>query len=378
MPSALLAETISMITKLSIPSFISRFNTSLRITSILGFMLLVSACATQAPEKETEQVGEATQLVWPAPPEKPRIRYLGSLKSLEDVAGKQQKSLRDILMGEDETAQSSLQKPYGVHSDSNGRVFVADTGIAGLVVFDIDNKNVSFWGVTGMGKLKKPVGVTSDASGNVYVSDIISKRIVVFDRNGNYLNAFGGEEVLANPTGLVYNEVSQRLYVADTKASQIFVFDADGQVDFVIGEKGTEPGQFKFPTNLAVDADGRLYVADSMNFRIQIFAADGTFISSFGEIGDRPSNFNRLKGIGVDTYGHIYAVDASYNNFQIFDKDGALLMYIGHSGTDAAGFYLPAGAHVDRNNRIFVADQYNRRIQMFEYIGEPDPSEPEQ
>ena len=171
--------------------------------------LLLSSCATQAPVKESVEVEKQQQLVWPAPPEQARIRYIGELRSLEDLAGKEQKSLRDILMGEeDKQNNSALLKPFAVNSDSKGRVFVADTGFAGLVVFNLDSKKVSFWGVTGYGALTKPVGVTSDANGTVYVSDTADQRVVVFDSNGEYINAFGGKDVLENPAGLVFNDAT--------------------------------------------------------------------------------------------------------------------------------------------------------------------------
>jgi len=355
--------------QLSINSFTWVLRTSLLLAGAASMALVVSGCATQAPEKEVENVTQ--QLVWPAPPEQPRIRYIGELKSLANLAGKEQKSLRDILMGEEKEDRTSMIKPYGVHSDSKGRVYVADTGFAGLIVYNLDKNNVSFWGVTGWGALTKPVGVTSDLKGNVYVSDVKQQRIVVFDYNGNYINAFGGKSVLTSPAGLVFNDATQQLYVVDSHRHQIIVFNQQGGVDFTIGKRGPEPGNFNFPTNIAIDANGRLYVADTLNFRIQVLEADGTVVETFGAVGDRPGNLNRLKGIGVDTEGHIYAVDASYNNFQVFNQQGQLMLVVGKSGSGPAGFYMPAGAHVDRNNRIFIADQFNRRIQIFQYLGEP-------
>lgn len=359
-----------MIIQLTKNPFKRVIKSSLFLAGAASAALLVSSCATQAPVKEVEQ--EAQQTVWPAPPEQPRIRYIGELRSLANLAGKEQKSLRDILMGEEKEDRTSLVKPYGVHSDSKGRVYVADTGFAGLIVYNLEKNNVSFWGVTGWGALTKPVGITSDLKGNVYVSDVKQKRIVVFDYNGNYINAYGGKEVVDTPAGLVFNDKTQQLYVVDSHKHQIIVFNQEGGVDFTIGKRGSEPGNFNFPTNIAIDASGRLYVADTLNFRIQVLEADGTVVETFGAVGDRPGNLNRLKGIGVDTEGHIYAVDASYNNFQIFDQQGQLMLVVGRSGNGPAGFYMPAGAHVDKNNRIFIADQFNRRIQMFEYIGAPD------
>jgi DNA-binding beta-propeller fold protein YncE len=238
-------------------------------------------------------------------------------------------------------------------------------------VFDLDKKGrTSLWGRGGQGALNKPTGVTSDKQGNIYVSDSLNKRIVVFDKNGNFVRAFGGKDILELPAGLAFSEKAQKLYVVDTKKHQVSVFNKDGNLDSTIGANGTNPGFFNFPTNIAIDSNGRLYIADSMNFRIQVLEEDGTYVRHIGQVGQRIGDFFRLKGVGVDTDGNVYGVDASFSNFQVFNQQGQLLIYIGSGGSGRPGkFALPAGMHVDNNNRIFVADQYNQRIQMFEFLG---------
>lgn len=339
---------------------------------IAGTIMLVTGCATQPPVDEVKKI--EYQTVWPMPPEQPRIRYLGELNVVD--LGEQKMTLSDMLLGKDQEPISGLSKPYAVYSDSKGRVFVADTGITGLVVFDLNQKNrASLWGVTGNGALIKPTGVTSDELGNVYVSDPLNNRVVVFDSNGKFIDAYGGKETLESPNGLAFNEQTQRLYVVDTKKHHVIVFDRDGNVDFTIGTNGAAPGFFNFPTNIAIDSSGRLYVADMMNFRVQVLEPDGTYIRHIGQVGQRVGDFFRLKGVGVDTQEHIYAVDASFQNFQIFDSQGQLLLYVGDGGSEPGKFALPAGMHVDKNNRIFIADQYNQRIQMFEYVGDAGENE---
>jgi sugar lactone lactonase YvrE len=345
---------------------------SLRFTILIGAtsaFLLISGCATQAP---VEEVKEVYQTVWPKPPEQARIQYLGELSPIKTAEN--DTSFTDVLLGKENDPVKGLSKPYAVHSDSKGRVFVADTGILGLVVFDLNNNNkASIWGRGGNGALSAPTGVTSDELGNVYVSDPLKHRVVVFDSDGKFIDAYGGEEILGSPAGLVFNEQAQRLYVVDSSKHQVVVFDKEGNVDFTIGSgsSSTVLGSFNIPTNIAVDSSGRLYIADSLNFRVQVLEMDGTYVYHFGEVGQRPGDFFRLKGIGVDTEGHVYTVDASYQNFQVFDQEGQLLLYVGSGGSGApAKFALPAGMHVDKNNRIFIADQYNQRIQMFEFLGD--------
>ena len=332
------------------------------------FLILLAGCSS-APKSTDTADSSDSEHVWPAPPAKPRIRYVGSLRSTESVTGTQKQSLKDWFLGTKEEEKLALVKPYGVHSDSEGRVYVADTGISGLVVFDLNEKKMVYWGTSGPGALKKPTGVTTDQEGNVYVSDVLDHRVVKFDRSGKFVTAFGGTETLISPVGLEFNDKTNKLYVVDSKKHQIIVFAPDGEVDSTIGQRGSADGEFNFPTNIAMDENGQLYVADTMNFRVQIFDKDSNHIKTFGKIGDGRGQFSRVKGIGVDREGHIYTVDAAFNNIQIFNDNGDLLLSLGNSGTGPGGFYLPAGAHVDRKNRIFVADQMNLRIQMFEYIG---------
>lgn len=358
------------------PPVSNMFNRRPGLAALLGaafFALLVSGCASQPAAVEEEKAPPQTD--WPLPPEPARIRYIGQLRALE--LPDEDTNLKDLLLGKEDTQKiKTLAKPYAVHSDSKGRVYVADTGLSAVVVFDLDQKGkTTLWGAGGNGALNKPTGLTTDEQGNLYVSDSLNKRVVEFDHDGNFIRALGGKDVLELPAGLVFSELTQQLYVVDTKKHKVFVFGKDGNLDFTIGANGTNPGYFNFPTNIAIDSNGRIYVADSMNFRIQVFEKDGTYVQHIGQAGQRIGDFFRLKGVGVDTEGNIYAVDAAFSNFQIFNQQGQLLLYVGSGGSGQPGkFALPAGIHVDKNNRIFVADQYNQRIQMFKFLGGPEAS----
>jgi sugar lactone lactonase YvrE len=367
-----------MISKLPKQSFLKIAQSCLVIVWLTGaaiLLLFAAGCASTTPVTKTETTTKAEPLVWPGPPEQPRIRYLGDIHLLPDGTEEQELGLKDVLLGKEQVKKKnqSLVKPYAVHSDSKGRVFITDSTISGLVVYDLKTKIAAIWGTGGMGALAKPMGITTDEEGNVYVSDTGADKVVIYDKDGNYLKAYGGKDVLTQPIGLVFDEPSQQLFVVDTKQHEVVAFDREGNVSLTIGERGHDPGNFNFPTNIAMDANGRLYVADTMNFRIQVFEQDGTFVREIGSVGKFPGQFNRLKGIGIDNEGHVYAVDSSFDNFQVFDQEGSLLLFVGSAGTGPGNFSLPAGAHVDKNNRILIADSLNNRVQMFEYIGEAQP-----
>lgn len=338
----------------------------LSIAAILGIAVLgLAGCAGDS--RTTAQPAE--DLVWPLPPESPRIRYLGSIRSRDDIGAGGKTSLADALLGKKEQEPiESMRKPYGVHVDKDGRMFVTDTGWGKVLVFDAANRNFEVWGLSGQGSLSKPIGVTSDSTGKIYVTDVIQKRVMVYDSNGGFVTAMGSAGELHTPTGIAVNERQRRVYVADTRKHNIAVYDFDGRRVSTIGDRGTGPGQFNFPTNLAVGRDGRIYVTDSMNFRVQILAPDGRPLSMFGSNGDRPGQFSRAKGIAIDSENHIYVVDAAFNNYQIFSQDGELMLYVGSIGQSDGQFWLPAGAYMTPDDRLYVVDQYNRRVQMFQYV----------
>jgi len=334
----------------------------------LAGLLLLNGCATEAPVKPKEKTPD---LVWPSPPEPAVIRYVGMVSKLDDPNEKEKASFKDILAGkESEEPAKALNKPWGVYSDSN-RLFVADTGLGALIVFDLNTLKTERWGTEGSGKLIKPISVTADAQGRIYVCDQLGKRIVVFDSAGKYVTSFGGKEVFLNPVTAAVNDRLGRIYVVDSQKHQVLVFDMKGKLQFTVGKKGGAPGDFLFPAGIAIDSEGRFYVSDTLNFRVQIFSADGKFIKTFGELGQNPGTFTRPKGIALDKDGHIYVVDAAFGNFQVFDTEGRLLLFVGSNGNRPGEFFLPTGIAIDRHDRIYVADPINHRVQIFQYLGEP-------
>ena len=328
---------------------------------------------SKKPPKGKSLAPAQAQVAWPLPPEQPRIRYVTTYRGIDDFkpAKKPSRMMTMLLGAQDPGSQpsDSMVKPYGIAVSSTNQVYVADTAARRVFVFSPNTKTVSFLGENGAGKLAKPVGVAVDDRGVVFVADATLKRVFGYAADGTLAIAIGHDGELANPSGLAVDRANKRVYVADAAKHQIFCYSSeDGSTVRTIGKRGSEPGEFNFPTNLAVDRRGRLYVTDTLNFRVQIFDAAGAFLKTFGALGDEPGRLNRPKGIGVDSEGHIYVVDSSFNNFQIFDEDGQLLLFVGTGGRNPGEFFLPAGLYVDDEDRIYVADQGNSRVQVFQYL----------
>ena len=347
-----------------------------RLLIAAALLLLIAgrpALEAQGSGKKGKRAAAAPEtLVWPLPPEPPRIRYVMTYHGADDFDTKKPSRWKTLLLGPDESSlrrPETMIKPYGIAVAPDGRVFVTDTAARRVFAFDPELRKVAFIGEQGNGRLTKPIGVAVDEQGRVFVADATLGRVFAYSPDGSLALAIGHEGEFKNPSGLAIDRLNKRLYVADASKHQIGCYSTlDGTPVRTIGQRGTGPGQFNFPTNLFVDRDGRLYVADTLNFRMQIFDAGGGFVGTFGEQGDTPGTLNRPKGVGVDSEGHIYVADTSFNNFQVFDANGQLLLVVGGGGSGPGEFLLPAGLYIDSRDRIYVADQGNSRVQVFQYL----------
>lgn len=303
-------------------------------------------------------------LVWPLPPDEPKIKFVDKIMSTLDLGIQQ--SFTESLFGEEKV--DALLKPYGVAVDREGKLYVSDIGK--VFVFDLQNKAYAFIGTEpGIGKLIMPIGVATSSDGRVFVADTAQDRVFVYRKN-KFAAAIGHTGDFESPSGVAVDEKRGLVYVVDSKKHMVTVFSlSDYSKLRTIGKRGTETGEFNFPANIALDSDGRLYVVDTFNVRVQVFDEKGNFVKSIGKLGDGPGFLARPKGIAVDSEGHIYIVDAAFQNFQIFDQEGKILLVVGTTGTRPGEFYLPAGITIDDQDKVYVVDQIPGSVQIFQYLG---------
>jgi DNA-binding beta-propeller fold protein YncE len=331
-----------------------------RASRIVVALAMLLACAANARPADTP-IAPAQPRVWPPPPARARIRFV---RTLEPATMRRKPSLlgrivKAIVGGREEPR---MLQPYGVAVGGDGRVYVADTFGRSIHVYDAVRSSYSTIAVDAESLIG--VAVSGDA---LFVTDSAAGRVICLDMKGRTRWTAGRGEGLVRPTGIAAG--GDRLYVVDTILNRVVIVTVAGQLVGSFGGRGSGPGQFNFPTNVARGPDSRLYVTDTMNFRVQMFDAEGTYLGSFGRIGDGSGDFDKPKGVAVDSAGHIYVVEGFNDVVQIFDEAGRLLLAFGESGKGAGQFWLPTGiAIVD--DIVYVADSANRRLQVFEYLKE--------
>ncbi len=311
--------------------------------------------------------------VYPAPPDEPRFVFERTIRSSADVLPDEKVSeLRRLVTGEDNRGEP-LSKPYAV-AVARGRIYVSDTVTRFVRLFDVPGgKQYRIGDEEGPGQLIKPIGLDVDAAGLLYVADIGAKAIVIYGPDRVYQRRIGGEKWFTRLTSVTVDPEGTRVYAVDlggvsSENHHVRVFDAKSGAHLMdIGKRGSGPGEFNLPRDLAIGADGRLYVVDGGNFRVVVFDREGRYLSSFGSVGKQHGQFARPKEVAVDREGNVYVVDAAFGNFQIFNPDGELLLFVGErSERDGPGRYmLPSGIAVDEDGRVYMVDQWFRKIDVF-------------
>ncbi|MDE3198488.1 MAG: hypothetical protein KGN84_19220, partial [Acidobacteriota bacterium] len=74
--------------------------------------------------------------------------------------------------------------PNGVCTDLKGRLWITDSGVSAIHIFDRANNGYRQIRRAGDLTLRQPSGIVSDAAGRVYVTDAATGEVFVFDPDG--------------------------------------------------------------------------------------------------------------------------------------------------------------------------------------------------
>jgi sugar lactone lactonase YvrE len=340
-----------------------------------------AAADNTAPKKAA--VIDYSNIVWPNPPAIARIRYINwySAQPLKDLDKPKtaKQGWMDRLAGTVPQQDGGgkvlfqLAQPYGMAVDSKGKVYVADSKVGAIFIFNTETRDVEMIKNKSEAHFVRIIGLAMDDNDRLFVSDPGLRHVLVFNAQHK------AEEVITDsmvePSGLAIDTQNRLLYVSDINQDQILVYDADSfKLKRKIGTGGknhelTTPGDFAKPSGVAVDKEGNLYVADTLNNRIEIFDADGQFIRAWGKNGDGPGYFARPKGVAIDSDGHIWVADGVQDRVQVFTPEGQLLISMGGHGLLPGQYQGLVGIASDnRRNRIYTSEIYPGRVQEFRYV----------
>jgi len=181
--------------------------------------------------------------------------------------------------GDAQAFPGSFWGPRDIVLDSDGNVFVADTGNKRIQKFTADGKFLGSWGGSGIepGHFEEPTGLAIDTSGNIYVADAWNQRVQVFDANFAPVTQWSvvgwdTQNVLNKP--FIAVDSNQRVFISDPENYRVIVYDSTGKILFAFGQFGQDVQSFKLPLDVNIATDGSLFALDSGNNRVMKFTAD--------------------------------------------------------------------------------------------------------
>ncbi len=315
---------------------------------------------------------------WPPPPNEPRIEWVGAYQNQLDLKMTSFRRIKEFIAGRD--APISLKKPVDVRADAvSDKIYVADSEIGGVYVFDLQHSELRMLSTSGSGLAERitPASLALDKERNLYVLESRYRRVLVYNSSEKIIRSINLGDVCKRPVAIAIDNIRGRLYVSDVQLNKIFALDLAGNRLFDFGKPGSDEGAFNKPVSIAIASGGDIIVADAFNARVQIFSESGKFRREFGKRGEEAGNFLLIKAVALDPDDNIYVVDGRTNSVSIFNQTGDLLLVMGGfyavstSGKLApGGFLLPVGIDIDTLGRIFVVDQLNARIQVFQYLSD--------
>lgn len=215
-------------------------------------------------------------------------------------------------------------------------------------------------------RIPAPRALYADASDTVYALDDAG-RVLIYASDGSVLNTWHMPEHANGRAEGIVKLLDDRIAVADTHYHRIVFFHPDGQLESMLGQKGTGEGQFVYPVAIAQDPSGFLYVGEyGDRQRIQKFDSSGRFVKQFGEHGTSPGQFQRPSGL-VWSDGTVFVVDAFNNRIQTFSDDGQFLKVLELS--EGAEFEFPYDIRSSADGRLYVVENKAGRVTMLTQDG---------
>lgn len=197
---------------------------------------------------------------WPQFPDDPRVQFVQSIKSNEDVSQRQASSFEKLVFGREAEANDLINKPYGV-AMKNGVIYTCDIRNDCVVAMDLKKRQSRILGQSGSMVLKQPTAIAVDDAGEIFVADADLGTIVVFDATERFSRVMGVPKF--KPAGIaVYGD---RVYATNLTQQNVQMFDGQNRALMHFGANGPFPGAMNLPAGICVSEDSLPVVAERIH-----------------------------------------------------------------------------------------------------------------
>jgi DNA-binding beta-propeller fold protein YncE len=271
--------------------------------------------------------------------------------------------------------EHELLQPSDVAVGKDHLIYVMDGVNNRVVVFDEEAKvSFTFGGKgSGNGLFNAPLGITTDSQGNVYVADSGNRRIQIFSHRGQFKSLFAvtsqPDEKPADPVDLALDEGRKRIYVVDNENHCILVYSlTDYKLLESWGSEGEGMQKLRHPFFIALANDTSLLVVDVLNTRVQVWTPQGEAVSSIGTYGVDLGQLYRPKGVCVDKDNNIYVSDSYVGAIQTFNRYGHFKTVLGNKTGEVMLWKTPVGITIDDRQRLYVVEMIPNRVSVYQIL----------
>ena len=315
---------------------------------------------------------------------------------------------------------ASLNLPYGVATDTNGNLFIADTSNNRIRRVSTNGiiGTVAGGGTFGDGSpataasLNNPFGVAADGleiftSRTVPINGIrkVGTNSIINTIAGTGTGGFNFDGILAtnanlsSPVGVAMDNFSN-IFISDDGNNRIrrvttnFIFTVAGN-----GPNAGNPGSYTgdgvaatntslyYPHGATVDAIGNLFIADTYNNRIRKVGTNGIISTVAGNgsqtyAGDgglaTNASLSSPSGVAVDAGGNLFIADTGNNVIRKVGTNGIITTVAGNTTGAYAGdggvatnasLNAPFGLAFDTVGNLLVADTQNNVVRKVALAG---------
>ncbi len=263
--------------------------------------------------------------------------------------------------------EEALLAPQHLTIDSKGRLIIVDPMMPAVHV--LDGKNSFRIAAGARRRIQQPNGVAVDANDNIYIADSGLGLIDVYDPHGNFLRYIGkidDESLFDYPTGIAIDRRNAQIYLLDTRRNVLLILDVHGNILKRVGRRSTDevPVEFVSPSEITLNGD-EVVVLDTAGSRLQVFDLDGKLLRRINtNTSTGPSKTPVEMGLSADSEGNIYLSNLRDFGVRVFARDGKVLSSFGVRGISEGQFDSPTGLWVEKDT-LYVADTRNRRVAVF-------------
>jgi len=270
------------------------------------------------------------------------------------------------VFGEVGLGPGAFSYPRAITAEPNGSVFVVDKN-GRVQRFNAEGEFETFWRMP-ESEQGKPVGLTAHPDGRIFVADTHYHRVMIFDRDGRILGSFGsegdGDGQFRLPTDVAV-DAEGFIYVSECQGNdRISKWSADLKYLASFGQAPIDGMRLSRPAGIDIDDEQTLWVADACNHRIVRFSLAGEVLAMFGSFGSGPGQLRYPYDLSVSPEGEIMVCEYEGNRLQWFSKDGRSLRRWGRAGRKPGELFAPWGATYGPGGRVYIVDSLNSRVQI--------------